>query len=208
MSYIPKIIHQTAPADKSKWHPIWEKCQNSWKHHFSEWEYRFWSDEDLDEFIKTKYAWFYRRYKTYSKQINRVDAARYFILNEYGGLYIDMDYECLKNFENIFTENKVYIAESEFSTSKYNEDFEYEILQNALMASPPKHTFWIYAFEELFAYQEGDVLLLTGPQVIIRTYLKHPELVNRLSNKIFSERKYKPETISIHHGTHAWINEK
>lgn len=24
---VPHIIHQTAPSDKSKWHPIWHKCQ-------------------------------------------------------------------------------------------------------------------------------------------------------------------------------------
>ena len=46
---IPKIIHQTAPADKSKWHPIWEICQNSWKENFPspEYSYKFWNDDDL-----------------------------------------------------------------------------------------------------------------------------------------------------------------
>jgi len=204
MLNIPKIIHQTAPADKTRWHSIWERCQNSWKHYFPEWEYRFWSDEDLDTFIKTKYVWFYPIYVSYPKQIFRVDAARYFILNEYGGLYADMDFECIQNFEHIFTENKVYIAESEYKDTKYESDFEYEILQNALIASPPKHKFWIYCFEELLAYPEANVLKSTGPQVMIRTYLKHPELVNRLPSNIFSKREYKPETMAVHHGTKMW----
>jgi mannosyltransferase OCH1-like enzyme len=210
MSNIPKIIHQTAPADKTRWHPIWEKCQNSWKHYFPEWEYRFWTDEDLDTFIKTKYAWFYPIYVSYPKQIQRVDSARYFILNEYGGLYADMDFECIQNFEHIFTENKVYIAESEYKNIKHEPDFEYEILQNALMASPPKHEFWIYIFEDLLTYIEPDlfnpnyILNSTGPQVIIRTYLKYSELVHKLSSKTFSVREYKPETMAVHHGTKIW----
>jgi hypothetical protein len=125
-----------------------------------------------------------------------------------------MDFECIQNFEHIFTENKVYIAESEYKNIKYEPDYEYEILQNALIASPPKHEYWTYIFEDLITYVEPDllnnhfILKSTGPQVIIRTYLKHPELVNRLPSKIFSEREYKPETIAVHHGTHMWALEQ
>lgn len=31
---IPKIIHQLAPTDITKWHPLWSHCQNSWKNIF------------------------------------------------------------------------------------------------------------------------------------------------------------------------------
>ena len=25
---VSRIIHQTAPSDKKRWHPIWSECQN------------------------------------------------------------------------------------------------------------------------------------------------------------------------------------
>ena len=31
---IPKIIHQTAYANKEEWHPIWKHCQQSTLKHF------------------------------------------------------------------------------------------------------------------------------------------------------------------------------
>ena len=37
---VPKIIHQTAPRDKTKWNPIWEPCQKTWRLHFPDYEYR------------------------------------------------------------------------------------------------------------------------------------------------------------------------
>jgi mannosyltransferase OCH1-like enzyme len=209
MSNIPKIIHQTAPLDKSKWHPIWEKCQNSWKHHFEHWEYRFWTDEDLDEFIKTKYSWFYLTYISYPRNIHKIDAARYFILYEYGGMYVDMDFECIQNFEHMLTENKVYIAESEYKNIIYDKNdpyYEYELFQNALMITPPKNEFWKIVFLELLAFPNTyDVLKSTGPQVIIRAYLKYPELVIALSSEIFSKKNYKHDTIAVHHGTSVWF---
>ena len=45
---IPHIIHQTAPADKSKWKQDWYICQESWKKNFPDWEYKLWTDEDND----------------------------------------------------------------------------------------------------------------------------------------------------------------
>ena len=99
---IPKIIHQTAPADKST-HPLtWTKCHESWKREFPESTYKhiMWTDEDLDILIKNDFPWFYSYYINYPKNIERIDIARYFILYKHGGIYADMDFYCNKNFFN------------------------------------------------------------------------------------------------------------
>ena len=53
-SYVSKIIHQTAPRDTTKWHPIWKMCQDSWKKNYpdNEYIYMFWDDDDIEEIIK------------------------------------------------------------------------------------------------------------------------------------------------------------
>lgn len=220
---IPKIIHQTAPADKSKWNVMWEPCQKTWKTNFPDWEYRMWTDEDLDEFIKTKYPWFYPTYTGYPKNINRIDAARYFILYEYGGLYADMDFECIKNFEHLLPSGKACAAESPWHESR-------EVLQNALMASPAKHPFWVKLWDDLEKNKTNpDVLLATGPEVVHRTAKAYPEMFHALPRKNFSQPydndfqalgyikhnldanlkqlklKAPPDLYARHHGTGSWF---
>jgi hypothetical protein len=48
---IPKTIHHIAPADKSCWHSIWEKCYPTWRDHFSDFE-----RGDADNSVKINYT--------------------------------------------------------------------------------------------------------------------------------------------------------
>lgn len=157
---VPKIIHQTAPSDKSKWPAIWLKCQATWKQHFPDFVYIMWNDEDIDYFMSSRFPSYYGMFKEYDKHIKRVDVARYFILYEYGGIYADMDYQCNKNFYHLLPKGKVSIAESPHAGEGF---------QNALMASPPKNPYWLEVFKDLVEHKDvDDVLQATGPQVIVR----------------------------------------
>ncbi len=213
---IPKIIHQTAPKDESKWPSIWKPCQESWKKHFPGYKYILWSDEDLDDFIKTKYSWFYPLYSNFPDKMNRIDSARYFILYEYGGIYADMDYQCIKNFEHLLPKDKACAAESPHKGEKY---------QNALMVSPPKHPFWEHVFNDLKEnFNKGlSVTEYAGPEVIHRTADSHPELFFAMTKEKFAQKhddsfkhardagnKYEVSTIAPegvyarHYGTASW----
>lgn len=175
---IPKIIHQTAPSDESKWPPTWKLCQKTWKEKFPNWEYRFWNDDDLENLIKEDYSWFYPTYKGYDQQIKKVDAARYFMLHKYGGMYADMDYECINNFEHLLPVDKVSIAES---------PYKHETHQNALMVSPKGHPFWERVFDILDEKKnENDVVHATGPRIIEKSVRELSHQVNTLSNDLFA----------------------
>ena len=95
---IPKIIHQTAYANKDEWHPIWKHCQQSTLKHFKNFEYKFWDDDSLDNFVKEKYPQIYEEYKNFKCHIFQLDCVRYLLLHYYGGIYIDMDVYCYDNF--------------------------------------------------------------------------------------------------------------
>jgi len=196
---IPRIIHQTAPSDKSKWHPVWFKCQKSWQTHFPDHEYKLWTDEDLDEFIRTKYEWFYPMWKGYDSKIKRIDSARYFILYEYGGIYADMDYECMENFETQLPPGKVSIAESPVQANTISD----EKYQNALMASPPKHPFWNHVIQFLARHANiHSVQWATGPIVISKAFEAcDPSMVHGLSYKEYT----KGNGWAKHHGTGVWL---
>jgi mannosyltransferase OCH1-like enzyme len=185
-SEIPHIIHQTAMSDKTKWNPIWEKCQQSWIEKFPGFEYRMWTDEDLENLIKTKYNYFYDTYMSYDVHIKRVDAARYFILYEYGGMYVDMDYECIQNFWNQINQDKVSMASTE----------------NALMISPKGDSIWLKLIDKLEGRTKMDTVNATGPLLLVEVQKENPDAIIILDEKQY---KHKGGIYAVHHGTGSWI---
>lgn len=133
MSSIPKIIHQIAPADQSRWHVFWNPCHESWKKNFPDYKFMLWNDqEDIDIFVKENYKQYWNLYKAFPFHIMRIDFVRLCLLDYFGGIYADMDVFCYKNFNNYLTKD-VYFLE--------NKIFEYTDSQfeNSMMASVPKH---------------------------------------------------------------------
>ena len=201
---IPKIIHQTAPKDKSKWKKEWYTCQETWLKFFPEPEYKhiMWYDEDLENLIEKDFPSFYNIYKSYEKNIQRIDIARYFILYKYGGIYADMDYMCMKNFYNLLPSDKVSISESPYKDN--------ELLQNALMASNIKNDFWLKVIDEAIVRKNSNnVLYTTGPRLISYVYLLNKEMVNVLPFHLYnpsrsSEDFNSPYLITKHIGTCSW----
>lgn len=207
---IPKIIHQTAPSDTKKWHPVWYSCQKSWKKYFPTYQYMMWTDEDLNNLIKTDFPEYLEMFQGYDQNIKRVDIARYFILHKYGGIYADMDYECFQNFENLIPQNKVSISESPYIQNEY--------LQNALMISPKGHPFWSKVIEKGKSragttsnnnnYKNNNsVLYQTGPQLVSDVYFENTSMVNVLPKDLWNPDKALPfnsKLICRHLGTYSW----
>ena len=127
-------------------------------------EYRLWSDEDLDTFVKTHYPEFNECcYSKYPKRIQKVDAARYMILHRHGGLYADMDFEiCNDNLLNDIHPIKSSIVESPY---KHNEYYH-----NSLMVSPQKRDpFWLHVLDTMRdpkRLHSRGILYSTGPQML------------------------------------------
>jgi len=135
---IPKIIHQTWKDHDIPYDIFKKKWVDSWKTYHPEWEHRFWTDEDLRNLIKESYPWFLQIYDAYEYNICRVDAARYFIMHKFGGLYVDLDFECFGNFDDLLSHNLV------LGFSHYSDHYaikQYSI-PNALIMSSPRHQLW------------------------------------------------------------------
>lgn len=194
---VPKIIHQSAMADKTKWHKTWKSCQQSWKDKFPDFEYKMWHDEDLDDFIKTNYPDFYNNvYSQYDQNIKRYDSARYYILSHFGGIYADMDYECMENFWDIIPQDKVSIAE----TPPPHFGGTYEC---ALMISPKGHPFWNKVMEKLPdpELMKQYVMNATGPTLLTGVVNENQEQVNALKHQDFSDLDAR---FTRHHWTGSW----
>lgn len=122
---IPKIIHQIwlgSPLPKE-----YVKFQITWKEHHPDWEYKLWTEIELATFnLKNQKA--FDQAANYGEKAN---IWRYEILERFGGLYVDTDYECLKPFDE-FMENYEFFSGMSSLERK-------ALVSNALIACIPHH---------------------------------------------------------------------
>ena len=209
---IQKIIHKIAPKDKTKWRPIWTLSHKSWEKYYASPEYNIimWNDDDdINNFIKNKYNWFYPIYCEYPHKIQRIDIVRYFILYEYGGIYADMDYECFKNFYELLPNNKISLVENSIN---FNINRKLPSLENSLMASPRYHNFWLKIIKlatnkivnKIYLNRELYILNSTGPSLISKLYDNN--IINILSKIYFNSKNKTDITIGMHYLTKTWVS--
>jgi len=177
MSTIPRIIHQTwKSADLPRDFRHWQK---SWRDLHPDFEYRFWTNEDLEDLVETHFPDWRRLFWAYKENICRVDLARYLILKRHGGLYVDMDFECLRPHHKLLDGDLLFGTEpaEHADLVKAREAGIARIVCNAWMASAPGHPFWDHLLESLAAAASAgakDVLDLTGPFVLSRAVSSYP----------------------------------
>jgi inositol phosphorylceramide mannosyltransferase catalytic subunit len=92
---IPKKIHQIwlggdIPAKYDKFTESWRKFNPTW-------EYRLWTDNDVDNILMTNR----RMFDIAQNKGMKSDILRYEILRQQGGMYVDVDFECLKPFDDL-----------------------------------------------------------------------------------------------------------
>jgi mannosyltransferase OCH1-like enzyme/UDP:flavonoid glycosyltransferase YjiC (YdhE family)/GT2 family glycosyltransferase len=169
---IPRIIHQTwkngnLPPDMTHWQQTWLKQHPGWTHYL-------WTDADIDAFMRRHYPWFLPIYSAYPEQIKRVDAVRYFILYHFGGVYIDLDFECFRPLEPLLAGKEIAFGlepPAHLDLHLAQERDLRQIVCNAWMASVPGHPFWEHLFKKLVEYHGmPGPLDATGPFLLTRAY--------------------------------------
>ena len=97
MSKIPHIIHYTWLGGASM-PELAEHCIASWKEHMPEWEYMRWDESNFDIAAAPQYvrqAYEARKFAFVS------DYVRLWALEQYGGLYMDVDFEVYRPFDEL-----------------------------------------------------------------------------------------------------------
>ncbi|MEI6125981.1 MAG: glycosyltransferase [Pseudomonadota bacterium] len=159
--HIPRVIHQTWKhnnleniKDKT-FREVAMRSQRSWKANHQHYEYMFWTDHDMESFVKNQYAWFYPTWKGFNVHIKRVDTARYCWLHYYGGMYADLDFICLKPMDPVLKGKEVVLYKPE----KHKESV---FAGNAWMASIPGHPLWLGMLHYTKEYACPEVRDVTG----------------------------------------------
>ena len=120
------------------------------------WTFRLWSDADNRQLIAEHYPSFLGVYDNYTIPMQRVDAARLFQVHRFGGLYLDLDFACLKPFE---MNNSIRHGEATFSY-QYMDPHRLGAIANNVFAAPPQHPLFSFIIRGL---PYGACLLYTSP---------------------------------------------
>lgn len=87
---IPKVIHQIWLG--SPFPERFKKNQLSWQKYNPDWEFKLWTDEE----VKCLRLYNQEQYDKATNFGEKSDILRYELLYRYGGLYVDIDFECLQ----------------------------------------------------------------------------------------------------------------
>jgi mannosyltransferase OCH1-like enzyme len=138
---IPKIIHQTYKSTELP--PVYRQCQESVLKLHPDFEYRFYTDADMDRIVREEAPEYYKAFSALPRMIMKIDMFRYFLMYLYGGLYVDMDYMMLRRFD---------LLEEEVVLPCSRED-GWGVVQrigNCVFASRAGHPFWRGLMDTLF----------------------------------------------------------
>lgn len=172
---IPRILHQTWKTFEVP--EEWRDCVNSWKRLHPDWEYRLWTDDESEAFVARHYPDFLETFRNYPYNIQRADAIRYLVLHQLGGVYADLDYECLQPLDPLLSGHSAIIGlEPENHAASFKVDHR---LCNALMASEPGHPFMAAVIRHLQNATLGtvadyDILATTGPLMLCEVHTSYP----------------------------------
>jgi len=218
---IPKIIHQTYKNYNLP--VIYKNCQNEIKRLNPDFEYRFYTDQDIDKFMKDNFQEYYDKFNELPRKIMKIDMFRYFLMYKFGGLYADLDYLMLKPFD--LTEKKIVLP-----SNREDEIGNPICLGNCIFASEAQHPFWKYLMNSLFSinrtkfdYEIDDNItqniLGTGPMFVYHSWKNLTEFKNDIyiakrnlfhpptnNNEIYIKELRKNGSYGMHMSTGVWRN--
>ena len=210
---IPKLIHQIwlggeLPHQYKKW-------ADSWLQFNPDWKYRLWTDVDVENgMVPCENRGVFNRIRSVGQ---KSDYLRYHILNEFGGIYVDTDFECLKSLDPL-----LYL---DFYTGV---GFPGEVeLYIGLIATIPHHPIMGHIVSSIDPKQGRgwlDIFNSTGSYFFTRKFLevvkKDTEGVVAFPTDFFypfpnNFRKtgnpysyVKPCSFAIHHWEVSWLNKR
>lgn len=157
---IPKKIHQiwlggTLPDN-------YKRLTESWVKYNPEWEYKLWTDSDVDELDLINRPVF----DSMRNLGMKADLLRVEILNKFGGLYVDVDFECLKPFDDF---HKL----SFYSGIVYGSNVEINV---GLIGSIPNHPIlndYLSNLNYNGKETQEDIFNTTGPYYFTKIFLKN-----------------------------------
>jgi hypothetical protein len=113
---IPKIIIQTWKTSLIPKKYI--EDIKSLKRYNNDYKFMFFTDDDIDIFLKTNYPEYYVSYNKLPIKIQKIDYFRYIAIYHYGGFYFDLDIKCLYPLDELIHYDCVFPVDQNIIVQK------------------------------------------------------------------------------------------
>ncbi|XP_052242444.1 uncharacterized protein LOC127852528 [Dreissena polymorpha] len=192
---IPHIIHQTYKTEAI---PMdFQKNVQSFIRFNPNWKYMFWTDETARQFIQAMYPDFLVVWDNYRNNVNKADALRYFVLYEFGGIYADLDFECLRPLDPVTRKYAAIFPLEPFEHSALRYEIPF-LLNNAIMMSRPRHPFLKHMIDNLSAFQAlWEQLDVAGPCFVTTNFMSYNNFTAELGQQLEHARRDRGESHSL-----------
>jgi len=200
---IPKIIHYCWLSNNVIPENL-QRCMDSWKEKLQDYEFVLWNFErfDINTSIWVKQAFEAKQYAF------AADFIRLYAVYHYGGIYLDMDIEIVKPFDNLLNSDIMVGCEDDNTND----------VEAGCFGAEKGHPFigrcLNYYKEREFIMSDGCYDTLPLPQIMKNIY--HEDRTNNITfypSDYFTAKSYKtglikvtPNTHSIHHFAGSWVS--
>ncbi len=186
---IPKIIIQTWKTDTIP--DKYTTYVKTLKELHPDYQYIFFTDEQIEHFLKNNYPQYYETYKKLPIKIQKIDFFRYIAIYHYGGFYLDLDMKCQEKFDKLLQYNCVFPVDDYIHHRKhmhrykhfYNNNQTFLLGQYAF-ASVPNHPFLKILIDDIHknintyikhvnADNDDYVYQTTGPDFVTLKYMQY-----------------------------------
>lgn len=172
---IPRLIHQMwgssdVPAPYSDYHRRIRELN-------PDCEVFLWTDRALDEFVETAFPHRFDAFRALPLDVHRWDLARYMLLRQHGGLYVDMDIEPTRSFSPLF-DGDAGLALFHEHPDDVKRMRRHWILANAVIGCAPGPSLMDTLIDEICSLRRIDatrtgVCEQTGPILLTSVYGRH-----------------------------------
>ncbi len=146
--------------------------QASVRRHHPDWRYQLLNDLGLRAVVAQHQPALLAIFDAYQTPICRVDLARYVLMWAKGGVYLDLDFECLRPLAPLLYSHTLLIGlepDSHVALPAVRQRGFTQLLSPALLASRAGHPFWLAVFALIVEAQHApDPLDATGPFLLTR----------------------------------------
>jgi hypothetical protein len=142
---IPTVIHQIWIQGQEDLPEIYRRASKTWQKKNPDWNYRLWDDRALRELMATAAPEWLPLYEVQGGMIGKADVGRYALLLVLGGLYADMDTECVRPVATMLQPSPaslfLQVYDNPWSPVGLR-SLQYRDITNSVIASVPAHPIW------------------------------------------------------------------
>lgn len=172
MKPIPNILHMIWVGNDPIPNYFFENLA-SWKLLMPDWEFKVWTNTDLTtENIDNDYLNLINKTNIGAQ---KADLLRYYVVNRFGGYYVDSDITPLRSLNELDTNTHDLVLCHDLK-------IEWAYIINAFFAASPKHSLLEFVIQQMYNvdYNKPEIHLTTGPAALGNAYFNFKDNLNCL----------------------------